>query len=67
MGESAGSWSVMHQIMNPLSSGLFIGAIGQSATSLGNLNFRYRTPEEDEKWAIRYFKHIQCNISIIND
>jgi len=53
MGESAGSWSVMYQIMNPLSSGLFVGAIGESTTNLGKLSYRYRTPEEDEKWGQR--------------
>jgi len=42
----------MHHIMSPLSSGLFVRAIGQSGTNLGNLNNRYRTPEEDEKWGV---------------
>ena len=47
MGESAGSWSVFHQILSPVASGLFHGAIGQSGTPIGHLNYLYRTAEED--------------------
>jgi para-nitrobenzyl esterase len=36
-GESAGSMSVSAQVATPLSKGLFIGAIAESGSSLGNL------------------------------
>jgi len=50
MGESAGSWCILHHMLSPLSQGLFIGGIAQSGTPLGDLNYRYRTQEEDEYW-----------------
>lgn len=37
-GESAGSMSVCGQVASPLSKGLFIGAIGESGSLLGNLS-----------------------------
>ena len=37
-GESAGSMSVSGQMASPLSKGLFIGAIGESGSLLGNLS-----------------------------
>jgi len=37
-GESAGSWSVVHQILNPQSKGLFRAAIGQSGSIVGGLS-----------------------------
>ena len=40
MGESAGSWSVMHQVMSPKVAGMFRGAIGHSGTPIGHLNNR---------------------------
>ncbi len=38
-GESAGSISVSAQMASPLSQGLFAKAMGESGSSLGNLNF----------------------------
>jgi len=37
-GESAGSMSVCGQVASPLSKGLFVGAIGESGSLLGNLS-----------------------------
>lgn len=37
-GESAGSMSVCAQMASPLSKGLFVGAIGESGSVLGNLS-----------------------------
>ncbi len=37
-GESAGSMSVSGQMASPLSKGLFVGAIGESGSLLGNLS-----------------------------
>jgi para-nitrobenzyl esterase len=37
-GESAGSMSVSAQMASPLSKGLFVGAIGESGSGLGNLS-----------------------------
>jgi para-nitrobenzyl esterase len=37
-GESAGSMSVCAQVASPLSKGLFVGAIGESGSLLGNLS-----------------------------
>jgi len=37
-GESAGSMSVCAQVASPLSKGLFVGAIGESGSMLGNLS-----------------------------
>ncbi|RYE30095.1 MAG: carboxylesterase family protein [Sphingobacteriaceae bacterium] len=37
-GESAGSMSVCAQMASPLSKGLFVGAIGESGSMLGNLS-----------------------------
>jgi para-nitrobenzyl esterase len=37
-GESAGSMSVCGQMASPLSKGLFVGAIGESGSFLGNLS-----------------------------
>jgi len=56
MGQSAGSWGIIHQLLNPQSAGLFTGAIAESGTPLGKLSNRYRTAEEDEAWGTRYFK-----------
>jgi len=53
MGQSAGSWGVIHHIISPLSAGLFSGAIAESGTPLGKLSNRFRTAEEDESWGSR--------------
>ena len=39
MGESAGSWSVFYQLLNPTSSGLFTAAIGQSGAATGGIGW----------------------------
>ncbi len=45
-GQSAGSWSVMHQLLSLQAEGLFRGAIGQSGTPVGHLNNQARTGEQ---------------------
>ncbi len=60
-GESAGSWSVMHQLLSPKVSGLFRGAIGHSGTPMGNLNHRYRTEEEDLAWGSSLTEAVACD------
>ena len=37
MGESAGSWSVFYQLLNPSSSSFFSAAIGQSGAVTGGV------------------------------
>ena len=39
MGESAGSWSVFYQLLNPNTSGLFTAAIGQSGAVTGGVGW----------------------------
>jgi len=61
MGESAGSWSVLHQILSPQSQGLFSQAIAASATPFSVLQFGYRTAEEDEVWGQRIMDATGCS------
>ena len=39
MGESAGSWSVFYQLLNPSTSGFFSAAIGQSGAVTGGVGW----------------------------
>ena len=39
MGESAGSWSVFYQLLNPSTSNLFTAAIGQSGAVSGGIGW----------------------------
>ena len=47
MGESAGSWSVFYQLLNPTSSGLFSAAIGQSGAIPGGVGWGQVFTEEE--------------------
>ncbi len=62
-GESAGSWSIMHQVLTPLSAGLFKQAIGQSGTPLGHLGYSYRTEEEAVQAGLDLAAAVGCSAS----
>jgi len=59
-GESAGSWSVTHHMISPLSRGLFRAVIGQSGTTISGLADRFMTREEAAKNGRLYAKEIGC-------
>ncbi len=47
----------MHHILSLQAEGLFHGAIGESGTPIGHLNYLYRTAEEDLEEGLKYKEH----------
>ena len=59
-GESAGSFSVMYQVLSPFSNGLFNRAIAQSGAPFGSLISGSR-PGKPQKIAFALAKALNCN------
>ncbi len=60
-GQSAGSWSVVHQLLNPKADGLFTHAIAQSGTILDGLSLNSLSCEVAALEGLDYAALFGCN------
>lgn len=61
IGQSAGSWSVLHQMLAPGSRGLFSGAIAQSGAFVGGKTLKPYTAEQDASHGLGLAKILGCS------
>ena len=61
MGQSAGSWSVIHQLLNPKLNGVFARAIAQSGSIVGGLALNSRSVEAGAKQGLDFAEKFGCS------